>query len=146
MLQARLVDEMKAAMKVKDSLKVSVIRMVRSSIKNKEIDLKKELNDQEIIEVITSLVKQRKESIKLFQEACRNDLVVKEEKELAFLMEFLPEQYDRNEIEEIVARAIAESGAEGVKDMGKVMKIVMPHVSGRADGKVVNEIVKEKLS
>jgi uncharacterized protein YqeY len=137
---------MKSAMKAKDNLKVSVIRMVRSSVKNKEIDLRKELDDQGVTEVITTLVKQRRESIKLFQEAGRNELALKEEKEVGFLLDFLPTQLERSEIDEIVDKAIADCGAQGIRDMGKVMKIVMPHVSGRADGKVVNEIVKGKLS
>jgi uncharacterized protein YqeY len=145
-LRDRLVEEMKSAMKAKDNLKVSVIRMVRSSVKNKEIDLRKELDDQGVTEVITTLVKQRRESIKLFQEAGRNELALKEEKEVGFLLDFLPTQLERSEIDEIVDKAIADCGAQGIRDMGKVMKIVMPHVSGRADGKVVNEIVKEKLS
>jgi uncharacterized protein YqeY len=145
-LRERLVEEMKTAMKNKEVLKLSVIRMVRSVLKNKEIELKKELDDQEITEVISTLVKQRRESIKLFQEAGRNELAEKEETELGFLLEFLPKQLERNEIIEIVAKAINDSGAHGAKDIGKVMKIIIPHVSGRADGRVVNEIVKEKLS
>jgi uncharacterized protein YqeY len=145
-LRDKLVDEMKTAMKARDDVKVSAIRMVRSAVKNREIDLGKELDDREVTEVIASLVKQRKESIRLFQEAGRNDLVTKEERELAILMDFLPKQLDRNEIAEIVEKAIAESGAQGLRDMGKVMKIVMPQVSGRADGNAVSEIVREKLS
>ncbi len=145
-LREKLVDQMKAAMKARDDGKVSAIRMVRSSVKNKEIDLGHELGDQEITEVIATLAKQRRESIKFFQEAGRSDLVMKEEKELSILLDFLPKQLDSDEIAEIVVKAIAESGAEGLRDMGKVMKIVIPMVSGRADGKVVSEIVKEKLS
>jgi uncharacterized protein YqeY len=145
-LRDKLVDEMKTAMKARDDVKVSAIRMVRSAVKNREIDLGKELDDREVTEVIASLVKQRRESIRLFQEAGRNDLVTKEERELAILMDFLPKQLDRNEIAEIVEKAIAESGAQGLRDMGKVMKIVMPQVSGRADGNAVSEIVREKLS
>jgi uncharacterized protein len=145
-LRERLVEEMKSAMKNKEVLKLSVIRMVRSVLKNKEIELKKELEDQEITEVISTLVKQRRESIKLFQEAGRNELAEKEETELGFLLEFLPKQLERNEIIDIVAKAINDSGAQGAKDIGKVMKIIIPHVSGRADGRLVNEIVKEKLS
>jgi uncharacterized protein len=145
-LRERLVEEMKSAMKAKEGLKLSVIRMVRSAVKNKEIELKQELGDQEITEIITTLVKQRRESIKLFQEAGRNELVLKEETELGILLDFLPRQLDRHEIEEIVAKAITDCGAQGARDMGKIMKIIMPHVSGRADGKVVNEIVKQKLS
>ncbi len=145
-LRDRLVDEMKTAMKARDDVRLSAIRMVRSSVKNREIDLGKELDDHEVTEVISTLAKQRRESIKLFQEAGRSDLVQKEERELAILLDFLPKQLDNNEIADIVAKAVAESGAQGLRDMGKVMKIVMPQVSGRADGKIVNEIVKEMLS
>ncbi len=145
-LRDKLVDEMKTAMKARDDGRVSAIRMVRSAVKNKEIDLGKELDDREVTEVIASLAKQRRESIRLFQEAGRSDLVTKEESELAILLDFLPKQLDRNEIAEIVAIAVAESGAQGLRDMGKVMKIVMPQVSGRADGNAVSEIVREKLS
>jgi hypothetical protein len=144
-LRERLVDDMKSAMKAKDELKLSAIRMVRSSVKNREIDLRKELTDQEVTEVIASLAKQRRESIKLFQEAGRTDLVDKEERELNFLLQYLPQQLDRQEIEKIVANAIAESGATCARDMGRVMKVVIPRIAGRADGKMVNEIVKEKL-
>jgi uncharacterized protein YqeY len=146
MLREKLVDEMKAAMKARDEGRLSAIRMVRASVKNREIDLGKELDDREVTEVIATLAKQRRESIKLFQEAGRSDLVEKEERELAILLGFLPRQLDREEISEIVVKAVAESGALGPGDIGKVMKIVMPQVSGRADGKLVNEIVREKLS
>ncbi len=145
-LRDKLVEEMKTAMKARDDAKVSAIRMVRSAVKNREIDVGKELTDREVTEVIASLVKQRRESIRLFQEAGRDDLVTKEERELAILMDFLPKQLERDEIADIVEKAIAESGAEGIKDMGKVMKIVMPQVSGRADGNMVGEIVRGKLS
>ncbi len=145
-LRERLVEEMKVAMKAKDDLKLSVIRMVRSSIKNREIDLKRELDDQGVTEIIAGVVKQRKESIRLFKEAGREDLVAKEEKELALLLEFLPKQLDRGEIEVLVAKAIAECGAQGAGDLGKVMKVLKPLVAGVADGKLVNDIVREKLA
>jgi uncharacterized protein YqeY len=145
-LRNKLVDDMKAAMKARDDVRLSTIRMVRSSIKNREIDLGKELDDPEIIQVIATLSKQRRESIKIFQEAGRNDLVLKEEKELAVLLDFLPKQLNHDEIAEIVAKAISESGAQGQGDVGKVMKIVMPLVSGRAEGAAVNEIVRRMLS
>jgi len=145
-LRERLVEEMKVAMKAKDDLKLSVIRMVRSSVKNREIDLKRELDDQGITEIIAGVVKQRKESIRLFKEAGREDLVAKEEKELALLLEFLPKQLDRGEIEALVAKAIAECGAHGAGDLGKVMKVLKPLVAGVADGKLVNDIVREKLA
>jgi uncharacterized protein YqeY len=137
---------MTAGMKVRDSLKVSVIRMVRSSVKNREIEFKRDLDDSEVTEVIGSLVKQRRESIKMFEEAGRDDLVEKERRELSLLLTFLPQQLERPEIEEIVEKAVTESGASGPRDIGKVMKVLMPKVSGRADGKLVNDIVKEKLS
>jgi uncharacterized protein YqeY len=144
-LRERLTEEMKDAMKARDELRLSTIRLVRSAVRNKEIDLKREMDDQEVTETISSLVKQRRESIRLFMEAGRDDLVAKEEKELAILLAFLPQQLSREEVAEIVAKVIAESGAQGGKDMGRVMKALMPHVAGRADGKLVSELVKEKL-
>ncbi len=145
LLRDRLTEEMKDAMKAKDELRLSTIRLVRSAVRNKEIDLKREMDDQEVIETISSLVKQRRESIRLFTEAGRDDLVAKEEKELAILLSFLPQQLSREEVAELVVKVVAECGAQGVKDMGKVMKALMPHVAGRADGKMVSEVVKEKL-
>lgn len=144
-LRERLSEEMKEAMKARDDLRLSVIRMIRSAVKNRDIELKRELNDQEIVEVISTLVKQRRESIRLFSEAGRQDLVEKEEKELALLLGFLPQQLSREEVAELVARIIAECGAQGGKDMGRVMKALMPHVAGRADGKLVSDLVRERL-
>jgi len=145
-LRERLTEEMTVAMKGKDDLRLSAIRLVRSAVKNREIDQKRELDDQGIAEVIASLAKQRRESIRLFREAGRIDLVEKEEKELAVLLGFLPQQLSREEVAELVLQAIAESGARGAGDMGKVMKVLMPRVSGRADGKVVSDVVREKLA
>jgi uncharacterized protein YqeY len=144
-LRDQLTDGMKAAMKAKDESRLSCIRLVRSAVKNREIDQKQELDDAAIIEVIASLVKQRRESIRMFGEAGRHDLVEKEERELAVLLEFLPSQLSRQEIVDLVAGVITECGAQGTKDMGRVMKSLMPHVSGRADGKLVSEVVKELL-
>ena len=144
-LREKLYEDMKNAMKARDDLRLSTIRMVRSAVKNKDIELKRELDDQEIVEVIAALVKQRKESIRLFSEAGRKDLVEKEEKELAILHEFLPQQLNRAEVALLVEKIIAECGAQGAKDMGKVMKALMPHVAGRADGKTVSDVVREKL-
>lgn len=144
-LRERLSEEMKEAMKARDDLRLSAIRLIRSAVKNRDIELKRELNDQEIVEVIASLVKQRRESIRLFSEAGRQDLVEKEEKELAVLLGFLPQQLSREEVAELVERVIAECGAQGSKDMGRVMKALAPHVAGRADGKTVSDLVREKL-
>jgi len=140
-----LLEEMKTAMKAKDELRLSAIRMVRSAVKNKEIDARRELADQEIVDVLSTLVKQRRESIRMFAEAGRDDLVAREEKELAILLEFLPQQLDRGEVAALVEKLIAECGAQGSRDMGKVMKLLMPHVAGRADGKMVSDVVREKL-
>jgi uncharacterized protein YqeY len=145
-LRERLTEEMQGAMRARDDLRLSAIRLIRSAVKNREIELRHELDDRETGEVIASLVKQRRESIRLFQEAGRRDLVEKEEKELAVLFTFLPPQLSRAELEELVARVIAECGAQGTKEMGKVMKALAPHVAGRADGKAVSEVVREKLA
>ncbi|MDY7033724.1 MAG: GatB/YqeY domain-containing protein [Thermodesulfobacteriota bacterium] len=145
-LNDKLVDEMKQAAKAKDKLRLSTIRMIRASIKNKEIEKKKELDDKEIIETISTLVKQRKESITQFRQGKRDDLVRKEEAELEILLSFMPKQLSREEIEAEVMKAIQETEAESVRDIGKVMKILMADLAGKADGRVVNEIVRERLS
>lgn len=145
-LRERLNSEMKEAMKSRDALRLSAIRMVLSAVKNRDIELRRELNDAEITETIVTLCKQRRESIRLFKEAGRQELVDKEEAELALLTEFLPRQLTREELESLVDKAIAETSATSGKDMGKVMKALLPSVSGRADGKLVSEVVKEKLA
>ncbi len=145
-LRERLNAGMKDAMKSRDSLRLSAIRMLLSSVKNREIELRRELSETEITETIVTLCKQRRESIRLFKEAGRQDLVDKEEAELALLMDFLPQQLTREEIESLVDKVIAETAAASGKDMGKVMKALQPLVSGRADGKLVSEVVKEKLA
>lgn len=145
-LRDRLTEEMKGAMRAHDDLRLSTIRMVRSAVKNREIELRRELDDLGICEVVAFLVKQCRDSIRLFQEGGRVDLVEKEEKELAILCEFLPPQLGRAELEVLVAKVIAECGAQGGKDMGKVMKALAPHVAGRADGKAVADVVREKLA
>ena len=145
-LRERLDEDLKKAMRARDEIGLSVIRMVRSSVKNREIDQKKALDDTGIAEIITTLTKQRRESIRMFREAGRDELVAKEEKELALLLDFLPRQLTAEEIGQIVTGAITASGATGMKDLGAVMKAVMPQVTGRADGSLVSSIVREKLS
>ena len=145
-LREQLSDEMKTAMKARDELRLSTIRMIRSAVKNRDIDQKRELSDQEIVDVLATLVKQRRESIRLFAEAGRTDLVDKEEQELAILLHFLPRQLSREEVAALVDGAIAECGATSGKDMGRVMKALAPQVAGRADGKMVSDLVKEKLA
>ncbi len=145
-LKEQLDTAMKQAMKAREDLRLSAVRMVRSTIRNREIDLKRELDDQGVIEVISSLAKQRRESIRLYGEGNRPDLVEKEEAELAILLGFLPAQLTGDEIVELVARAIRETEARGSKDMGRVMKALAPLTAGRADGKTVSDTVRELLS
>lgn len=145
-LKEQLDTAMKQAMKARDDLRLSAVRMVRSTIRNREIDLKRELDDQGVMEVISSLAKQRRESIRLYGEGNRPDLVEKEEAELAILLGFLPAQLTGDEIAELVARVIRETEAQGSKDMGRVMKALAPLTAGRADGKAVSDTVREFLS
>ncbi len=145
-LKEELNESMKTAMKARDDLRLSAIRTIRSMVKNREIDQKKEMDDQGIIEVISTLSKQRRESIRMYQEGNRPDLVEKEEAELAILLGFLPAQLSEEEINALIDRVIAETGAQGAKDMGRVMKALTPLTSGKADGKAVSEAVKRKLA
>jgi uncharacterized protein YqeY len=145
-LKDQLNESMKTAMKARDDLRLSAVRMVRSMVKNREIDQKKELDDQEIIETISTLVKQRRESIRMYREGNRPDLVEKEEAELGVLLGFLPAQLSTAEIEALVDKVILETGAQGAKDMGRVMKMLSPLTAGKADGKTVSDTVKQKLA
>lgn len=147
-LQQRLMDEMKEAMKSGDQARLSVIRLLRSQIKNREIEKGKDksLTEQELIEVVSASIKQRRDAIELFRQGRRQDLVDKEQHEIEILQTFLPEPLDRDALARLVQNAIQESGAQGVKDMGKTMKLLMPRVAGRADGAVVSQIVKDLLS
>jgi len=145
-LTEQLTEAMKQAMKARDDLRLSAVRMIRSAVKNREIELKTALDDQGVIEVISTLVKQRRESIRLYQEGNRPDLVEKEQAELAVLLGFLPAQLSTEEISALVSQVIAETGAQGIKDMGRVMKALAPLTSGKADGKTVSDIVRQQLS
>ena len=144
-LQQRLDDDLKAGMKSSDSLKTSVLRMVKAAIKNKQVEKRKELSDEEIISVISTLTKQRRESIDLFSKGGREDLAEKERQEIAILQLYLPGQLSPEDLDRIIMEAISESSAEGVKDIGKIMRLIMPRVQGAADGKVVNQRVRELL-
>jgi len=145
-LKDQLNESMKTAMKARDDLRLSAVRMVRSMVKNREIEQKAELNDQEIIEVISTLAKQRRESIRMYREGNRPDLVEKEEAELEVLLGFLPAQLGIAEIEALVDRIISETGAQGARDMGRVMKALTSLTAGKADGKTVSDTVKQKLA
>jgi hypothetical protein len=145
-LKEQLNDAMKQAMKAHDQLRLSAVRMIRAAIQNREIDQKLELDDQGVREVVSTLVKQRRESIRLYQEGNRPDLAEKEEAELDILLGFLPAQLDAAEIGELVAQVIRETGVVSIKDMGRIMKALTPLTAGRADGKIVSDIVRKQLS
>lgn len=138
--------ELKEALKSKDELKVSVIRMIKASLKNKSIEKMGTLTDDDILSVLSSMAKQRRESIEQFTSAGRADLAEKEKKELEIVQSYLPKQLSLQEIDEIIRSAIKECNASSSGDMGKVMKIVAPKTKGVADGKVVSQRVKELLS
>jgi hypothetical protein len=144
-IQDRLGEEMKAAMKARDSLRLGTIRMARTALKNAAIEARQELDDAATIKVLSTLVKQRREAAEAYR-ATRPELADKEEQELAVLQEFLPAQLSEVELEEMVARAISESGAGSLRDMGAVMKLLTPQTTGRADGKLVSEIVRKHLA
>lgn len=144
-LSERLNEDMKQAMKSQDKFKLSVIRMVKASIKNLEIDQHKTLDDNEVLDVISREIKQRKDSLQEFKQAGRDDLVQKLEAEIAILMEYMPQQLSEEEIKVIVQQTIQEVGATSKADMGKVMGALMPKVKGRADGKLVNQLVQQSL-
>lgn len=145
-LKYQLNESMKTAMKARDALRLSAVRMILSMVKNREIDQKKDLNDQDVIEVISTLAKQRRESIRMYGEGNRPDLVEKEEAELEILLGFLPAQLSTAEIKALVDRIISETGALGARDMGRVMKALTPLTAGKADGKTVSDTVKQKLA
>jgi uncharacterized protein len=138
--------EMIQALKTKDKIRLSALRMLKSGLHNREIDLKRELGDSEFLQLLASMVKQRKESIDQFEKGGRTDLVEKEKAELKVIEEFLPSQLSETELDAAIAEAIHEVGATGIRDMGKVMKVLMPQVTGRADGKMVGDKVKARLS
>jgi uncharacterized protein YqeY len=140
-----LLADIKAAMKAQEKEKLLALRTLHSEIKNLELIDRKELNDANVAGVVARAIKQRAESIEQYKAANRPDLVETEQFQMELFKKYLPAQLTKEEIEGIVAAAIAETGAAGKQDMGKVMKLVMPQVKGKADGKLVNEIVVAKL-
>ncbi len=147
MLKEQISKDFNEALKARDERKLSALRLLRTEIKKREVSgQKKELADAEVMETITTLVKQRRESIRIFREGQRQDLVEKEEAELQFLQTYLPQPLSQSAIEVLIDQVLLETRATGMKDQGKVMKAVMAKISGRAEGKIVSEIVKQKLS
>ncbi len=149
-LKVRITDDMKAAMRAKDTARLGTIRLLLAAIKQKEVDERAELDDVAISSIVEKLIKQRKDSISQFQSAGRDDLVAAEQAELTVLQAYLPEQLSPAEIEAAVVAAIAEAGAASPKDMGKVMGKVMgllkPRLAGRADMGQVSALIKSRLA
>jgi len=144
-LSERLNDDMKQAMRSQEKFKLSTIRMIRASIKNQEIDLKRPLDDNEVLDILSREIKQRKDSLQEFKKAGRDDLAKDVAAEIEIISVYLPQQLTEDEIKEIVQQTITETGASSKADMGKVMSALMPKTKGRADGKLVNTYVQQFL-
>ena len=144
-LKEQLLADLKASMKAKDTVKKSPVTMIRAAILQVEKDNKVELGDAEIQEIIAKQMKQRRDALDEFKKAERDDLIAQTEAEMRVIEAYLPKQLTQEEIEAIVDETIKETGAESAKDMGKIMGALMPKVKGLADGKLVNQIVREKL-
>ena len=145
-LKARITDDMKAAMRARETARLGTIRLLLAAIKQKEIDDRVELDDAAVSSIVEKLIKQRKDSISQFQAAGRDDLVAAEQAELVVLLAYLPEQLSAAEVEAAVAAAIAESGAASARDMGKVMGLLKPRLAGRADMGQVSALIKARLA
>ena len=146
LLRDKVNTDIAAAMKAKEPIRLSALRMLKAAIMNKGIEKSHDLDDAEVLQVVSTLVKQRRDSFEQFAKAGRTDLVDKESAEIKILEEYLPPAASAEEIDAAIAAAISETGASSVKDMGKVMKAVMPRLAGKnADGRVVNEAVRRKL-
>ena len=144
-LREKIDIDTKEALKSGAKDKLSTLRMLNAALKNKQIDKRRPLTEEEVFETVRSLIKQRKDSIEQFAKGGRQDLVDKETAEVAVLEVYLPQQMSREELEVMVRDAVAQSGAQGARDMGKVMKALIPMVGGRADGKLISELVKNAL-
>ncbi|HWF62300.1 MAG TPA: GatB/YqeY domain-containing protein [Nitrospira sp.] len=146
-LHDRLTEDLKFAMKSRDQLRMDVIRMIKAAILNKEVEIKRDLDDAEMSRVMTTLVKQHRESVEQFEKAQRIELAAKERKEIEIIESYLPKPLTPQEIEAIVASAVTETGSRSLKDMGTVMKTVMARLAGQSfDGKQVSDLVKRKLT
>ena len=146
-LSDRLTHDLQQAMKAKDQLRMDVIRMIKAAIQRREIELKRDLDDAEMSRVMTSLIKQRRESVEQFEKARREDLATKERQEISIIEGYLPQALSTDQLALLVETVIREFGSPTMKDMGAVMKAVMAQLGGRpADGKVVSDLVRSKLA
>jgi uncharacterized protein YqeY len=144
-LKQRVTEDMKAAMRAKDPARLSAVRLLLAAMKQKEVDERVELSDADVLGIIDKMVKQRRESIAQYEKAARADLAAVEEFEIEVLSAYLPQQLSPAEVDQAIAAAVAESGASGVNDMGKVMALLKPRLAGRADMGRVSGLVKAKL-
>lgn len=144
-LKEKLQEDLKSSMKNKDTIKKSVVTLIRAAIKQHEVDNRVELADDAIIDIISKQLKQRKDSLAEFVKANRDDLVEETKSEIQVLEGYLPQQLSEEELEKIVIETIAEVGATSMKDMGKIMTAIKPKTAGRADGRKINELVKKNL-
>jgi len=150
-IKDKIMDDIKTAMKARDQLRLDTLRMVKAKIQEKEVELRGKkgreyvLEEEEVLQVLTTAAKQRRDSIESFRSGGREELAVKEEAELAVIQEYLPKQLSDADLEALVKEAVAETGASSPKDMGSVMKAVMPKVKGQADGKRINAVVRKLL-
>tara|TARA_B100000686_G_scaffold351604_1_gene450859 strand:+ start:2084 stop:2527 length:444 start_codon:yes stop_codon:yes gene_type:complete len=145
-LKEKLLSDMKEAMKSKDSLKLGTVRGVISAIKNQEIDLRKDLDEEEILAIVSREVKKRKEAANLYEKGKRPELKDKEIQEMEFLQTYLPEQVSEEDLRQRIQQVIAETGAEGMKDFGKIMKTLVPEFKGKADNALIRELANEYLN
>ena len=145
-LKLRVTEDMKTAMRAKDTARLGTIRLLLAAVKQREVDERIELDDTAVSSIVEKLIKQRKDSISQFQAAGRDDLVAVEQAELIVLQDYLPEQLSTAEVEAAVVAAIAESGAASAKDMGKVMGLLKPRLAGRADMGQVSALIKTRLA
>lgn len=145
-LKGKIEEALKEAIRNRDETAKNALRGLLTAMKNREKEVMKELDDQEVLKIISSQVKMRREAVEQYKQGGREDLADKEEAEIRILERFLPKQLTDEELERLVDECIKEAEAKTPKDLGKVMKIIMPRVAGRADGKIVNELVRKKLS
>ena len=145
-LKEKLLADMKEALRAKDSLRLNTIRSVISAIKNQEIDLRKDIEEEEILTLVTREVKKRKEASALFKEGGRTDLMEKEDQEMVVLQVYLPEQVSEEVLRKRIQEVIAETGVEGMKDFGRIMKVLVPEFKGKADNALIKELAGEFLN
>ena len=145
-LAQRMKEDLKTAMKARDTERVSTLRMVQSSIKNRDIELDRDLTDDDVIQILTKEAKKRRQSAEAYDEGDRPELAEKERRELAIIQQYLPEPLSDEEVAELIDDVIADTGAESRRDMGKVMGAVIPQIKGRYDASKVKDIVLDKLA